>query len=97
MHRDRFVGLSAVLFVLRPFAKRRCLISANIAGSFCSIHSYRAAELAVNRKSSHSFIRSSTERNVAFTSWKPSGHCHSQTGSRWAFPIMCKVLSGIST
>jgi hypothetical protein len=28
------------------------------AGLFCSIHSYRAAEFGVNRKSSRSFIRS---------------------------------------
>jgi hypothetical protein len=51
----------------RPSAMR-CAISANIRGSFCSIHSYIAAELDVNRKSPVSFIRSSAERKVALAS-----------------------------
>ena len=63
-----------------------------IAGSLRSIHSWNAAELAVNTKSSNSCMRSSAERKVALTSWKPSCHCQSQTGSMWALPIMCKVL-----
>src|SRR5215216_2320903 len=50
-----------------------------------------AAELEVKTKSGDSVRRSRAERKVAFASCNPSGHCHNQTGSRWALPLMCSV------
>ena len=65
-----------------------CLISSNISGKIPSIHSKNAVEVEVNLKSANSFMRSSAEAYVAFTSCIPSSQFQNQTGSIWEFPII---------
>src|SRR5215203_3004888 len=54
-----------------------------------------AAEEEVKMNSGVSVMRSRAERKVALASWRPSGHCQSQTGSRWALPIMWRVTAEV--
>src|SRR5919202_386417 len=71
----------------RPSATRARICS-NSGRSLSSTHSKKSDESHVNTNSGYSSSRSIAEWNVARTSWYPSGHCHSHTGSMWALPIM---------